>query len=63
MANGRLTQDEADATLAQATDRITAFVNGDLPRFDGDGDGPFGGPRPGGWAPDAPAPGSDTTGA
>ncbi len=58
VANGRLTQDQADTMIAEATQHITDFVNGDATpggRFDGHRPGPlgFGGP-----AADAPA---DTT--
>ena len=34
--NGRLTQEEADAKLADATDRITDFVNNGFPQRDAD---------------------------
>jgi hypothetical protein len=30
--NGRLTQDEADAKLAEVTERITDFVNNGVPQ-------------------------------
>ncbi len=58
VANGRLTQDEANSMIADATQHITDFVNGDAKP-----DRHFGDHRPGpsgfrGPAPDAPA---DTT--
>ncbi|HEV8296271.1 MAG TPA: hypothetical protein VGQ20_03210 [Acidimicrobiales bacterium] len=44
VADGRLTQDQADARKADAVDRLTALVNGELP-IGGPGFGP-GGARP-----------------
>lgn len=39
VADGRLTEEEAAERLAEATERITALVNGELPML-GDGSGP-----------------------
>jgi hypothetical protein len=39
VADGDLTQEEADEMLANARERITAHLNGELPAFDGEGRG------------------------
>ena len=49
---GDLTQEQADEMLADAGERATAFVNGEIPVFRGGRHGPFG-PGPGGPGPDA----------
>jgi uncharacterized protein YidB (DUF937 family) len=46
VAAGRLTQEEADAKRAAATERATAMVNGEMPAFRGGGPGHFGPPPP-----------------
>lgn len=51
VADGDITQAEADERLAEMTERITAMVNGEMPTFEGggrDGRGP-GGRGPGGF--------------
>ena len=57
MANGRMTQEEADEKLADATEKITTFVN-EGPQQPQGGGGPGrrgpGGPGPGGSGGDAP---------
>lgn len=57
VADGTLTQEEADAKLAELTDRVTDLVNNGRPeRLEGEGHGPMGGaPGPqGGDVPTAP---------
>jgi polyhydroxyalkanoate synthesis regulator phasin len=48
VADGDLTQAEADERLADMTERITAMVNGEMPTFEGRGPG---GRGPGGHGP------------
>jgi polyhydroxyalkanoate synthesis regulator phasin len=64
VADGDITQEEADERLAEMTERITAMVNGEMPAFDGrghDGRGP-GGRGPGGFGGHHGSAGDDTTG-
>ena len=42
MTDGDLTQEQADKIKADLKERVTAMVNGELPKFRGPG--PFGGP-------------------
>jgi len=51
VAAGEHTQEEADQRLAEATERITAMVNGEMPAG-GPGFGPHGGGRPDWAGPD-----------
>lgn len=48
VADGDITQEEADTRLADVTERITAMVNGEMPAFDGHGPGMGGPGGPGG---------------
>ncbi len=56
VANGRITQEEADEKLAEATERITTFVNEGPQRPQGGG----GRPGPGGFGGGPPSGGAST---